>query len=105
MHMTTITDQPKITGRAPYKRGPDVMSKSERTQRRYRKAWQGQKKLDTFFVTRSTTPHKRSPPEPSISDGDSDGDDGIQKEPEVPVSKNPPLVPAAAVPAHPDSQP
>jgi hypothetical protein len=81
------------------------MSKSERTQRRYRKAWQGQKKLDTFFVTRSTTPYKCSPPESLISDGDSDGDDGVQTEPEVPVCQNPPLVSAAAVPAHPDSQP
>ena len=67
------------------------MSKSERTQRRHRKAWNGQKGLDTFFVTRPTVPHKRSPPESSISDDDSESDAGMQTEPEVAVRKNTPI--------------
>ncbi|KIL62132.1 hypothetical protein M378DRAFT_25765 [Amanita muscaria Koide BX008] len=38
------TERPKL-----YAKGPDVMSKSKRTQRRYRKANQNQKTLDVFL--------------------------------------------------------
>ena len=71
--MTPFTDWSKITGQTPYKRGPDVMSKSERTQRRYRKAWQGQNRLDDFFVKNRTIPCEHSP-----SDDGSGGDDGME---------------------------
>ncbi|KAF9461685.1 hypothetical protein BDZ94DRAFT_1310317, partial [Collybia nuda] len=39
----------KISRPATYVKGPDVMSKSDRTKRRYQKAFRGQKTLDTFF--------------------------------------------------------
>jgi hypothetical protein len=81
------------------------MSKSERTQRRYSKAWQGQKRLDAFFVTRPTIPHKRSPPESSVSDDDSESDAGIRSEPEVAISKNTPFGPTAGVLTHAGSDP
>jgi len=81
------------------------MSKSERTERRYSKAWKGQKRLDTFFVTRPTIPHKRSPPESSISDDDSESDTGMQTEPEVAASKNNPIAPAAGALTHAGSDP
>lgn len=39
-----------------YKKGPDVMSKALRTQRRYKNAWKGQTTLDGFVFTPTSHP-------------------------------------------------
>ena len=47
-----------------YKKGPDVMSKSERTQSRYRKEWKDQSTLASFGFRRTAPrPHRAVTPD------------------------------------------
>src|SRR6266508_544805 len=61
-----------------YQKGPDVMSKSARTQRRYARAFQGQGKLTGFgfkapaHSTRVLGPKTKANPPISIEDADSE---------------------------------
>jgi hypothetical protein len=54
--------------------------------------------------TRPTIPHKRSPPESSISDDDTESDAGMQTEPEVAASKSNPIAPAVGLLTHAGSE-